>query len=54
MTTDLMGPNKTLIGQPGSRLVLQTPALLVDLDALEGNIEQMARTSEPSQLYPMG
>jgi 3-hydroxy-D-aspartate aldolase len=39
--TDL-GPNAALIGQPGSRHALDTPALLVDLDALERNIAAMA------------
>lgn len=39
--TDL-GPNAGLIGKPGSRYALDTPALLVDLDALERNIAAMA------------
>lgn len=39
--TDL-GPNAPLIGRPGSRAELMTPALVLDLDALEGNIAQMA------------
>jgi len=37
-----LGPNENLIGQPGSRGRLMTPALLVDLDALERNIARMA------------
>lgn len=37
-----LGPNEPLIGVPGSRLELGTPALLLDLDRLEGNIEAMA------------
>lgn len=36
------GPNAALIGQPGSREKLMTPALLVDLDAMERNIARMA------------
>src|SRR5579871_4302256 len=36
------GPNAPLIGKPGSRAELDTPALLVDLDALERNIATMA------------
>jgi D-serine deaminase-like pyridoxal phosphate-dependent protein len=36
------GPNAPLIGKPGSRRMLDTPALLVDLDALERNIAAMA------------
>lgn len=36
------GPNARLVGQPGSRQELDTPALLIDLDALEANIEAMA------------
>jgi 3-hydroxy-D-aspartate aldolase len=37
-----LGPNAALIGRPGSRHALDTPALLVDLDALERNIAAMA------------
>lgn len=36
------GPNEYLVGQPGSREQLDTPALLIDLDALEANIRAMA------------
>jgi 3-hydroxy-D-aspartate aldolase len=39
--TDL-GPNQRLIGKPGSRRMLDTPALILDLDALERNIAAMA------------
>jgi D-serine deaminase-like pyridoxal phosphate-dependent protein len=39
--TDL-GPNAHLIGKPGSRAALDTPALLIDRDALERNIASMA------------
>jgi 3-hydroxy-D-aspartate aldolase len=37
-----LGPNEGLIGAPGGRARLDTPALLVDLDALERNIAAMA------------
>ena len=37
-----LGPNENLIGVPGSRARLDTPALLIDLDALERNIAKMA------------
>jgi D-serine deaminase-like pyridoxal phosphate-dependent protein len=37
-----LGPNEPLIGKPGSRALLDTPALCVDLDALERNIAAMA------------
>ncbi len=37
-----LGPNAALIGQPHSRQALDTPALLLDLDALERNIAAMA------------
>jgi D-serine deaminase-like pyridoxal phosphate-dependent protein len=37
-----LGPNEALIGKPGSRLQLDTPALCVDLDAMERNIAAMA------------
>ena len=36
-----LGPNGALIGQPGSRARLMTPALVLDLDGLERNIEGM-------------
>jgi D-serine deaminase-like pyridoxal phosphate-dependent protein len=45
--TDL-GPNAALIGQPGSRRLLSTPALLVDLDALDANIAAMAARAASS------
>jgi D-serine deaminase-like pyridoxal phosphate-dependent protein len=37
-----LGPNEALIGKPGSRLKLDTPALCVDLDAMARNIAVMA------------
>ncbi len=37
-----LGPNEALIGKPGSRALLDTPALCIDLDALERNIAAMA------------
>jgi D-serine deaminase-like pyridoxal phosphate-dependent protein len=37
-----LGPNHPFIGVKGSRTKLSTPALLLDLDALEGNIAAMA------------
>ncbi len=37
-----LGPNEALIGTPGSRTQLDTPALCIDLDALERNIAAMA------------
>jgi D-serine deaminase-like pyridoxal phosphate-dependent protein len=37
-----LGPNADLIGRPGSRAGLCTPALLLDLSALEGNLSAMA------------
>jgi D-serine deaminase-like pyridoxal phosphate-dependent protein len=49
MHTDL-GPNAALIGEPGSRRRLSTPALLVDLDALQANIAAMAARAAPSGL----
>ena len=39
------GPNSELIGIPGSRWRLATPALVIDLDALEHNIATMASWS---------
>jgi 3-hydroxy-D-aspartate aldolase len=37
------GPNEPLIGQPGSRSALGTPALVLDLDVLEANIASLAQ-----------
>jgi 3-hydroxy-D-aspartate aldolase len=37
-----LGPNASLIDVPGSRHALDTPALVVDLDALERNVAAMA------------
>ena len=37
-----LGPNETLIGVKGSRAELDTPALLIDLDAMERNLAAMA------------
>src|SRR5580692_6866749 len=34
--------NEGLIGVPGGRALLQTPALVIDLDVLERNIARMA------------
>jgi len=41
-----LGPNTSLIGQPGSRARLMTPALVLDLDALERNIARMKDFAE--------
>src|SRR3954462_14329748 len=35
-------PNEHLVGVPGSRDRIGTPALILDLDALDANIESMA------------
>jgi len=40
--TGPLGPNANLIGLPGSRYELETPALVVDVDVLDGNITAMA------------
>jgi D-serine deaminase-like pyridoxal phosphate-dependent protein len=37
-----LGPNAPLVGVPGSRAQLDTPALLIDRDALDRNIAAMA------------
>ena len=37
-----LGPNAHLIGQPGSREELCTPALLLDFDAFQRNVDAMA------------
>lgn len=38
-----LGPNENLIGMPGSRYKLNTPALIIDLNLLEQNIDTMAK-----------
>lgn len=42
MSTGNLGPNQHLVGRSGSRLLLSTPALLLDLDAFEANLAAMA------------
>ncbi len=37
-----LGPNQGLIGQPGSRHRLTTPALVLDLDIIERNLAALA------------
>lgn len=44
--TDWRGPNASLIGRPGSRKALGTPALVLDLDRLDANIHSMAAHAE--------
>jgi D-serine deaminase-like pyridoxal phosphate-dependent protein len=41
-----LGPNARLIGVPRSRLKLDTPALVLDLDALNRNIQRMAAAAD--------
>ncbi len=41
-----LGPNASLIGQPGSRAGLMTPAMVLDLDTLERNIQRMKNFAE--------
>src|SRR3954451_6574434 len=42
MSDPLVGHYQDLIGRPGSRGLIDTPALVLDLDALEANIATMA------------
>src|SRR5690349_6404397 len=42
MSTGILGPNQHLVGRGGSRQLLNTPALLLDLDAFEANLAAMA------------
>jgi 3-hydroxy-D-aspartate aldolase len=44
--SDWRGPNASLIGRPGSRRALGTPALVLDLDRLDANIRSMAAHAE--------
>jgi 3-hydroxy-D-aspartate aldolase len=52
---DWRGPNASLIGRPGSRAALGTPALVLDLDRLDANIRSMATHagSRGCQLRPV-
>ena len=45
-----LGPNSPLIGQPGSRARLMTPALVLDLDAMERNIARMRDFAEAHEI----
>lgn len=45
-----LGPNEGLIGQQGSRASLTTPALVIDLDALERNIAKLAARAKADGL----
>jgi 3-hydroxy-D-aspartate aldolase len=53
--SDWRGPNASLIGRPGSRNALGTPALVLDLDRLDANIRSMATHAESRgyQLRPV-
>jgi len=42
MSTGILGPNQHLVGRSGSRFLLNTPALLLDLDIFEANLAAMA------------
>ena len=42
MTSDALAAAKALTGQPGSRAMIPTPALVLDLDAFERNVARMA------------
>lgn len=42
MNTGSRGPNEHLIGRPGSRYTLGTPALVLDLERLDDNVRSMA------------
>lgn len=42
MSVGDLGPNQTLLGRVGSRLRLNTPALILDLDAFQRNLAVMA------------
>lgn len=48
--SDSLGPNAALIGQPGGARRLQTPALVLDLDAFERNIGRMAHWTREADL----
>jgi D-serine deaminase-like pyridoxal phosphate-dependent protein len=45
-----LGPNADLVGKPGSRHELTTPALMLDLDAFERNLARMTAMLRPRGL----
>jgi len=45
--TQALSPNAPLIGQAGSRYRLDTPALLIDLDALSATSRRWRRMRAP-------
>src|SRR5436853_484718 len=49
MATAERGPNEALIGVPGSRDLLGTPALVLDLELMEANIASMAEYARNHQ-----
>lgn len=52
MAPDLdLGPNQGLIGQPGSRRRLTTPALVLDVDLLERNLATLADQARGDGLH---
>ena len=42
MTSEAVAAAKATIGEPGSRALIPTPALVLDLDAFERNVARMA------------
>src|SRR6201999_3977275 len=42
--------NRDLIGVPGGRAMIQTPALIIDLDAMERNIAAMAAHAKKNNI----
>lgn len=51
MATQTKGPNETLIGVTGGRARLSTPALLLDVDALDRNIAAMAAHTKAAGIH---
>jgi len=45
--------NESLIGQPGSRARMATPALIIDLPAFEANVATMAACPSSNNLRQM-
>lgn len=46
----LKRPNESLLGRPGSRGILETPCLILDLDVLERNIQKMAQFAREQKI----
>ena len=59
MSRERLAYDQGLVGQPGSRMLIDTPALVLDLDAFDANVAAMAKVAaargvalRPSSIRP--